>query len=229
VIWPPAWTRTVGTPWDQDLVVTKTQVTAYDPADDPMVLEEVRDDYLKVTNGSVEDALIQSLIDSSLGMAQYHTDRTILPETWRLEVSSFPSNGRILLPLPPLIEVVSVEYADEAGDTQTLDAAEYNVKRVYGPKAQRSAITLLSGGVWPSTYASDDAVQVTFRCGYVDGSVSPEVIAVPALLQQARRMLVEDWYVHRGSTEAGAGLAVVPNEHTAIKLFQAFRDIGRAG
>jgi len=203
------------------------QVTPYDADDDPLTLDSVRDDHLRSPNGSAEDTYIQSLIDVSLGIAQQETQRTILPETWRLDLDGFPFC--IELPLPPLIEVVSIQYYDEDDALQTVDAADYTVTAPFGPTAEAGYIELVDGESWPTTAVRPDAVKVTFRCGYVDGSVSPESVAVPAMVTHARLLIVKDLYEHRGSSSVGVGTSVTPNILTAQKLLWPFRIHTAAG
>lgn len=200
------------------------QVTAYDPQDDPLTVEFVRNQHLKVTNGSYEDEYIEHLIADSLQQAQHHTARTILPETWRLELCEFPVSGVIELPYPPLIEVVGVAYIDGAGDEQTVSADVYQVTRPYGPRAHRGSVRLLDGQAWPTAAVRPDAVRVTFRCGYVDGSVSPEVINVPASITHGRLLLITDQYEHRSSATVGAGNTIALNVQNAQMKFKAYRD-----
>lgn len=224
--WPPSWTQSVQ--WDYGIPQNRVRVTAYDPDDDPLVLEDVRDDHLRVTNGSREDAYIQTLITTSLLMAQRQTQRRILPERWRLELSEFPSS-HIELPYPPLLEVTSVAYVDDAGDEHTVDADEYVVTAPYGPEAQRGTIRLVHGGSWPSPAIRPDAVRVTFRCGYVDTSVSPEVIDVPQDITHGRLLVIKDLYENRGISFVGPGNVVSKAEITAHDIWYGYRDKTAAG
>lgn len=215
-------------PWDDGITVSRHLVTGYDVDDDPLSLGLVRDQHLRVTNGGNEDGYIDHLINVSLRTAQRRTQRRILRETWKLHLSAFPW-GRIELPYPPLIEVSSVTYLDDDGDEQTLDADEYIVTAPQGPEAGRGHIRLVDGGTWPTAATRQDAVRVTFRCGYVDTSVSPEVVDVPVELNHARLLVITDLYENRGSQNVGAGVSVSHNLMTANELFEAYRDRTVAG
>lgn len=226
--WPPAWTGRDVLAWDYGIPQNRVRVTKYDADDDPLTLGMVRDQHLRVTNDGHEDGYIESLITTSLVMAQRHTQRRILPETWRLELSAFPAS-HIELPYPPLLEVDSIVYIDGAGDEITIDADEYIVQAPYGPEAQRGTIRLVDGGAWPTPATRDDAVRVTFRCGYVDTSVSPEVIDVPEEITHGRLLAITDLYEHRSSQNVGAGVSVSHNIHTARQLWDGYRDRTAAG
>ena len=215
-------------PWSDGIRVSRHLVTGYDSDDDPITLESVRDDHLRTVNGSAEDDYISGLIATSLRLAQRKTQKRILPETWRLDLSGFPS-CHIELPYPPLIEVTSITYYDADGDLTTLDADEYTVDAPFGPEAARGSVRLVDGGTWPTTSVRPDAVKVTFRCGYVDGSVSPEAVDVPADLTHARLLVIKDLYEQRGSATVGVGTSVTPNVTTANEIFESYRDRTVAG
>ena len=215
-------------PWDNGLRVSRRLVTKYDADLDPLTLGFVRDQHVRITNDGHEDGYVESLIAASLSRAQRLTQRRILPETWAIYVSGFPS-GHIELPYPPLIEVVSVKYYDEDGMLTTLDEDEYIVDAPSGPEAVRGTIRLVDGGSWPTPATRSDAVQVTFRCGYVDPTVSPEQVDVPAELTHARMLVVTDMYENRSSQNVGAGVAVSSNLITADAIFESYRDRTVAG
>jgi len=217
------WWASSAEPWDTGLRVVRQQVTPYDADDDPVVLQSVRDDHLRVTNDSREDRYIQSLITTSLLMAQRRTQRRLLRETWKLVMSGFPS-AHIELPYPPLIAVTSITYIDSEGDTQTMDADEYEVDAPIGPEAVRGRVRLVDGGVWPTPASVSNAVTVTFRTGYVTPGVSPETVDVPADITHARLLVIKDLYEHRGISFVGAGNVVSKAEITANDIWDHYRD-----
>ena len=215
--------------WDDGITVSRHLVTGYDSADDPLTLTSVRDDHLRVTNGSREDDYIQTLIAVSLRMAQRRTQRRILPETWQLQLSAFPW-GVIQVPFPPLIEVVSVTYIDADDAEQSLTVNDdYVVEAPSGPEAVRGAIRLAADASWPSTATRPDAVRVTFRSGYVSPGVSPETVDVPADISHARLLVIKDLYENRGISFVGPGNVVSKAEITANDIWDSYRDRTVAG
>lgn len=202
------------------------RVTAYDEDDDPVTLDSVRDDHLRVSNGTVEDDYLMSLIRASLGMAQRKTQTRILPETHRLDLSGFPYC--IKPPYPPLISVVSIEYYDADNVLQTLDTDVYTVEAPFGSQPpERGSIKLADGQSWPDTFARPDAVKITFRCGYATGS--PEFVEVPHEITHARLLIIADLYEHRGSATVGVGTSVTPNVIRAEEMLFGYRDLTAAG
>jgi hypothetical protein len=145
-----------------------------------------------------------------------------MPQTWRLEVQSFPGaqvvgdlddltvsrefsgletsvTGYLEIPLPPLIGVTLVEYLDTDGDVQTLASSTYRV--VAGGTRRRSRLILAPSQSWPSTRVGEpDAVRVTFDCGYRDLS-SPANLAVPESIREAILMLAQSMYDRPGQED----------------------------
>lgn len=217
----PPWVETIALPWATGLQTSLQLVTKYDPDDDPITVELVRD-HIKHADPSAEETYLQHLIVASLGMAQQKTQRSILPETYRLSLSGFPSS-RMELPLPPLIDA-EISYFDAAGDTQSF--TDFLLNAGTGPEAGRAVISLASGVSWPTAGDFSNAVSVTFRTGYINRLVSPEEVDVPALLTHARLCWILAMY-ERGSGDKG-----VSREHnieTAEAIFFSYRDPGRAG
>lgn len=195
-------------------------VTPYDEDDDPLTIGLVRDGHLRVTNGSVEDGYIQTLIQTSLDIAQAKTQRRILRETWAELFCAF--DVEMPLSYAPLIEVESVQYVDPDGVTQTLATSVYDVVTTRGPFAQRGMIRLAEGQSWPSTQVRPDAVTVTYRTGYVTAG-SPEEVSVPVALNRARLLIIKDLYESRGSKTLGTGVSETANSVTADGIFWDYR------
>ena len=143
---------------------------------------------------SADDDRIRALLD----MAEQRLDgedgllgRSLLPQTWRLELPAWPATP-YCLPMPPVTSVTSVQYLDSAGDLQTLPAGLY---RVTGYGGDDVAIDRAISKTWPTAYAGDlpDAVRITFDAGYEDAQ-SPANLAVPEPIRQAAIMMAQVWY-----------------------------------
>ena len=187
--------------WDDGVDSHLELVTAHDWDADPLTLESVRDDHLRVTNGSVEDDYIASLIKTSYREAEATTWRALLPQTWRLSMSRFPCQY-IELPMPPCIEVSAITYVDEDGALQTWTGSPlpYDVVIPIGPKAGKAEICPAYGEEWPSTRAQARAVFVTFRAGYLDESVSPDAPNIPEDITHGRLLMIGELYKQRSDS-----------------------------
>jgi hypothetical protein len=174
---------------------------------------------------AADDTRIQQLVAAAterLDGADGILGRALMPQTWRLEVQSFPGaqvvgdlddltvsrefsgletsvTGYLEIPLPPLIGVTLVEYLDTDGDVQTLASSTYRV--VAGGTRRRSRLILAPSQSWPSTRVGEpDAVRVTFDCGYRDLS-SPANLAVPESIREAVLMLTQSMYDRPGQED----------------------------
>jgi uncharacterized phiE125 gp8 family phage protein len=91
--------------------------------------------------------------------------KALITQEWEMLLPAFPChNGRIDLPLPPLQEILSVVYTDPAGDEQTLATDRYQVVGIGSPYS--AWVAHAYGTTWPATRCVDEAVTITFSCGY---------------------------------------------------------------
>jgi uncharacterized phiE125 gp8 family phage protein len=163
------------------------------PVDLPVTLSQAKA-HLRV-DASDEDALITALIEA----ATAHLDgwdgilgRALMPQTWEMSLDRFPVR-EIRLPLGPLVEVVSVTYADADGVTQTVAAEDYEID----PNPVEAWI--VPNTDWPSTMDTINAVTVRWIAG----------AGCPKPARQAILLLVGHWYAHREAVNAGT-VAVLP-------------------
>lgn len=119
--------------------------------------------------------------------------RCLREQTWKVSYPSF--SPCIVLPLPPTISVVSVEYYDSTDTLQILSSSNYKVISGGYLSAQ---IVPEQNTAYPSVYTRPDAVQITFTAGYTDVE-SPENEAIPESIRVAATMLVKTWYDEPGA------------------------------
>lgn len=132
--------------------------------------------------------------------------RALCDQTWELRLSAFPC-GPIRIPLPPLIEVLSIMYREENGVETEFDAENFHVTGV----GDRGQIHLRDGKSWPVIGSGwPEPVIVQFRCGYIDGSVSPPAANVPKPIVAAIKMKTADLYKNRESIIVGESAIELP-------------------
>lgn len=163
------------------------------PTARPVTLSEVKK-HLRVEHDD-DNAMIDQFIDAAIA----HFDgrdgwlgRAMIEQTWELRLDCFPPC--IELPLPPLIEIVSIKYLDRDGALQTLDPAAYQVE-AGGFRTALVAPALHSA--WPATQGVPQCVRVEFTAGYaLASSDSPAVVepGVPPPLAAALKLQVELFY-----------------------------------
>lgn len=152
-------------------------VTVVEPPDVyPVTLEEARlqckiDADENSPPSHPDDSLVQLLITSASQELDGPTGwlgRALITQTLELVLDRFPC-GKIKLPYPPLIEVLSVKYIDTDGVEQTLDppsgsppsGGDYRVVA----DAEPAYIEPVYGTSWPATRGTA-AVRIRYFAGY---------------------------------------------------------------
>jgi len=173
--------------------------------------------YMRVDH-SDDDELIEAFIEAATAQIEgrYGTlGRAIRRQTWDYVLEAFPDTDcdqSIELPLPPLIDVITVSYTDAAGDIQTFETGEFEVDTNSVPGRVRP----VNGGYWPT--ANEDAygaVRIRFLAGYPDDEV-------PVTLALAIKIMVADMYENRESI-TGQNVNQVSIPTTAERLLNQFR------
>lgn len=177
------------------------------PALDPVSLSEAKA-HCRV-GIDTDDGLIAGYILAARQHVEREVGRVLITQRWDYMVDRcWPKawdgacyRSRIVLPLPPLLSVVSIQYIDDQGATQTLATDQYRVI-----KGEMFGYVEPAFGVsWPAVRAVSDAITVRFEAGY---GASPG--AVPEPLRQAILLLIGHWYENRE--------AAGPNVTTLIPL-----------
>ena len=134
----------------------------------------------------------RALVESYVAVATQHLDAeygilaggTLGVQTWELYLDAFPCCGPILLPLSPLVDVVSVGYVDVDGLDQIVHPGDY----VVDDKSRDGWIVPVAGYAWPATLTAINVVTVRFRAGNA---------IVPAPLKHAVLLLTGHLYENR--------------------------------
>jgi len=153
--------------------------------------------YLRV-DGTADDALISGLVNAATDMVERVTRRSLIYQTFRMMLPTFPA-GPIELPRSPAVAVnvggaydyalPRVRYYDTWGDLQALTDGHYHLDLDNNPPS----LQLLPMDYWPLTQPGRaKALEVDWVAGY--GSFATQV---PPLLQQGVLMLVAHWYSNR--------------------------------
>lgn len=169
------------------------------PAKEPLTLEEAKR-FLRITTGA-EDDVVAALIAAARKRIERGTELALITQTVEVKLDRFWGSCAIELPMPPLQEVVSIQYLDAAGAVQTLPADTYKVSTHRRP----GRVWLASGKSWPATKDEREAVTITFKAGFGDLPA-----AVPPNLIHAMRMLCAHYDRNREAVLAGDAPEIVP-------------------
>lgn len=135
-----------------------------------------------------DDLYISGLIDTATARLDGWSGilgRALVTQTWRHDFPGWPADGKLRLPLAPVLSVESITYIDPDGAVQTLDASAYTAPKADGLGPY---VRLRQGHSCPATATDEDAVSVTFVAGY--GAPSD----VPADIRHAMLLLVGHLY-----------------------------------
>jgi uncharacterized phiE125 gp8 family phage protein len=176
------------------------------PAGLPVTLDEAKA-HLRV-DSTDEDLLITALIQAATSHVQHFLGRALIDQTWELVIDRFPHyhyhrRMEVMLPLPPLIKVVSITYDDPSGVAQVLPESGYTVDDVSEPG------WVVPAGMWPATFHGINAVRVRYRAGYLDNN-SPPAASVPPDITAAIRLYVGTLFEHRETEAVGAIVTQMP-------------------
>ena len=169
------------------------------PALEPLSLEEAKR-FLRITSNA-EDDVVAALVAAARKRIERGTELALITQTVEVKLDGFWGSCAIELPMPPLQEVVSVEYLDAAGAIQTLASDTYKVSTHRRP----GRVWLASGKSWPATKDEREAVTITFKAGFGDDPTD-----VPPNLIHAMRMLCAHYDRNREAVLAGEAPQVVP-------------------
>jgi len=152
------------------------------------------------TANTTADPELVGWIAAARQIAETHTHRALITQTWDLKLDHFPcwqarEYGAIEIPLAPCQSVTSVSYVDTAGVTQTWASTLYDVDLPVGDYARLGMIRPAYQQLYPVTRHVANAVTVRFVAGY--GARA----AVPAAIKAAMKLLISHWWLHREAVD----------------------------
>lgn len=166
----------------------------------PIDLEDLRAQ-LRLTSRR-EDEHLRNCLAAATGWAEQFTGRAFITRDYELRITGWPESGTIPLPRPPLQSVTSVEYFDEDGNEQTLNASTYFVETTNEP----GVIVLKPDSSWPSLQDTRPLpVTITFKAGYGNDPAN-----VPDDIKHALRYLAAHFFERRDVVNIGSLVQTIP-------------------
>lgn len=197
------------------------RVTA--PTAEPLSLAEGYEQ-LRTSGAELQDKKILRAIRASRAAAETLTQNQIIAARWKFSLDSFPGPSlmgvpfgkaftlpehAILLPKAPVLQVVSVQYLDMAGATQTLAVGTDYVVTIPTEPGEVARITPPFGKIWPPNLPQIGAVTVTFDAGHaspVVADAAADTVYVPGW----KTLAVNDAVRFTNRDEAAVGDGVFP-------------------
>ena len=182
---------------------------------EPVVTIEEAKRHLK--QDSDDDA---QLIASYVAAATAHIDG---PDGWlercigvqTLEARADVFCDAMVLPYPPLVDIVGVKYLDGTGAEITLLPEFYETRG--------TLIGSAFGKRWPSVAAHPESVRIQYRAGYAPRTVGETTVStVPESIKAAILLMTGDLYRNR-STATDKIAQAVPMSITVKNLLDPFR------
>ncbi len=157
------------------------------PASEPVTLAEAKI-HLRV-DITDDDDYITSLILTARITVELSVWRSLISQTWRYSLDSWPEGNEILLSNPPLQSVSGIVYFLSDGSSPTWAASNYLVDTDSEP----GRVVLAYGVNWPGgTLRPLNPIQITYIAGYGDAATD-----VLAIYRQAMLLLIGHWYENR--------------------------------
>jgi uncharacterized phiE125 gp8 family phage protein len=158
------------------------------PSELPVSLEDAKLD-LRVT-GDHDDANILAHIERAVsqldGAQGWLNGRAIVTQTWAMGIQGFPDRG-ICLSLTPVQSVTSINYIDQDGAEQTVDAEDYRLLNANDP-LRRARVVPGNGTGWPSARNEEESVTVTYVAGFGGQNAVPPYVKALVL-----KIVQESW------------------------------------
>lgn len=161
------------------------------PSIEPVSRDEAKT-HVRYEDSDCDDE-IELLVQAARQQIEQWEWRSHITQTIELTLDLFPSDV-IYVPRPPLQSVTQIQYVDSDGETQTLDAADYQVDTASEPGRIKPAY----GEAWPSTRDQLAAVTVTYKAGYGDDAAD-----VPERTKHAIKLLLGHLWRNREAVGAG--------------------------
>lgn len=172
------------------------------PEVEPLSLEQARMQLKLDPDLTDENDLITDHIKGAREQCEDFCQRTFCESTWRYSLDAFPfesyygNQEAIVLPMGPVIEIVSFGYVDQQGLPQALDPLMYRLA-TSGPREMVFPAPWNTS--WP--FARCGSVAIEYRAGYPGAGSPPGAENVPARVRQTMRSIITRWFEKRDQVD----------------------------
>lgn len=185
------------------------------PEIEPLTADEARA-RLNIPSDLVSDETMDSLIATARqqfdGPDGWLGGRALITQTWRGTLDEFPyGDPCIRIPLPPLQDVLGVDYLDGAGVSRTIDLADIQVIR----DERKPFIIPAPGKSWPATLCRPDAVTIEFVAGWGDEPAKipgPIISAIVLHISHLCSLSAQNLFISSSTTDGVGSTTFVVGE-----------------
>lgn len=157
------------------------KVIKYETTGLPVITNTEMKQHLRVSS-DIDDNYIEMLIDTATSHIETITGKTLVSSVYHLFLENWPVDD-VILPFPPVAEIVKVEYIDKNDNIYELGSDNYSLIQSF---ANADKLVFFE---WPNVELNKtNPIAVIYNAGYE---------SVPLELTQAVRFLVSHWYENR--------------------------------
>jgi len=130
-----------------------------DPTVEPVTLKDFRD---WAGIDSVDDtAKLTMILRAARELCEKYLEMALMEQSWTVAVDAWPSEGRLELPMPPLISITELRYSDADGNFTAVDSSNYWIDTNAKP-----GVLYLKDGVSVTTTRSQRGIEVEYKAGF---------------------------------------------------------------
>lgn len=165
------------------------------PSQRAVSLAEAKQTLRLSQSDTTHDTDLYDAIDAATEQVEQDTDRCIINQDFAYHANRFPlRGGPIVLAQKPVQTITAITYLNPVYDADATDPPENQETLTFDSDAYsldqgRREIFLKHGYEWPTALAQQNAITVTYVCGY--GVSSNDV---PRLLKRALLLQVGFWF-----------------------------------
>ena len=166
------------------------------PPQEPVTLEEVKDQLQIRYSNNRFDNLLESYIKAARQYCERYLGRTIIRTAYAYSFDRFPAD-KFALPKASVISVESITYFDTttSPNIQTVSTDVYGVDTGVCP----GLVYLKYGQTWPTSRGHHNDITVNFTAGYDDTVSSPRDYSdqVPENIKTAMKLIIGNLFLFR--------------------------------
>lgn len=160
----------------------------------PVTLQQVKRQCEVDDDITTHDTWFNEAIAEAQDVIEGMLQSTLTETYYQLTGDAWPCDGKILLPMGPILSVIGISYLDRDGNRQSLDPASAYTTVLGG----RSGYVIPAWNTsWPYARWTADSVSVEYSAGYQGAGSPGDASGVPKGIVRGMKMLVAHWFENR--------------------------------